>query len=83
MVPEIIKWGKEKNFSLIKSEGTKENNKVFIKVMICKERECRFRLTFKYNAKEGLYQLDEKLAKKNKHSNFFHLFYLLILQITN
>ena len=58
--------GKEKKFGLIKSEVTKEKNNTFINVMICKERECKFRFTFKSNAKEGLYQLDEELAKKNK-----------------
>jgi len=37
--------------------------------MICAERGCNFRITFKFDQKDGECQLDEKLAKRdNKNS---------------
>ena len=66
---DILQWGYANNFKLIKSEGTKNINGIYMKVMICAERGCNFRITFKSDQKDGEYQLDEKLAKKNnKHS---------------
>ena len=71
LISEVTEWGYEQKIKLIRSEGTKLKNNTFIKVMICAERQCKFRLTFKSDTQDGIYQLDENLAKKrNNHSKF-------------
>jgi len=80
---EINEWAHEKGFNMISSGGEKQlSNGGNFRTLICSNRDCGFKLTFKTqeseNEEKTIYKLDLKLAlKNNKHSmSFLSRFYL-------
>ena len=73
LIDKINEWANKRKFKLNKSGGIKSVAEGFSRTLICAEKTCKFKLTFKSKkGNENLYELDEKLGEKNNiHSKFF------------
>lgn len=82
LINKIINWANNKGFHLQCSGGAKQLQNYYSRSLICATSNCSYKLTFKSTIIDGMYVLDEKLAKKNnKHSIHFFYYQCIIINI--